>query len=466
MRVSAVVERAGVPTVSLVSQGFVGLAKTSSLGMGMPDLGIAMVPGHPDVQTDEELERNVLSVTLEQVISCLTSLEQGMERIVEPGPREVVFEGSIDEVNRYFYENLWTDGVPIMPPTRGRIEAFLAFTDRAPHEVLGIMLPENRAATIWSIAVNGVMAGCRPEYMPILVSLVEAMVDPKYGVEHSGNTPGSETQIVINGPLIKELGFNYEQGAMRDGFQANTSIGRFWRLFLSNVTGFQRHQNDKATFGGTWRVVMAENEDVLAEIGWPSLCADMGLAAGGNGIFIARYTGGKVILSVYGNTAEECLIYLADGVKNITGWELIFTVGVAAGTYKPLLVLSPIIAKTIAKSGFSKADVQKYLFENTRITARQFDNYIGTYTNTVPGRRTLFDLVKLGKAPKIYGASRDPERLVPIVFRPEDIMVAVGGDPLRTNCYVFSQNGYIGSPTAKPVVLPRDWRAKLKAADL
>lgn len=466
MRVSAVVERAGVPTVSLVSQGFVGLAKTSSLGMGMPDLGIAMVPGHPDVQTDDELERNVMSVTLEHVINCLTTLEQGMAVIVEPGPRDVVFEGTIDEVNRYFYENLWTDGVPIMPPTLGRIEAFLAFTDRDPNEVLGVMLPENRAATIWSIAVNGVMAGCRPEYMPVLVALVEAMVDPSYGVEHSGNTPGSETQIVINGPLIKELGFNYEQGAMRDGFQANTSIGRFWRLYLSNVTGFQRHQNDKSTFGGTWRVVLAENEDTLAEIGWPGLCADLGLVNGENGIFIARYTGGKVIASVYGKSAEECLPYLADAVKNMAGWELIFTLGVASGTYKPLLVMSPIIAKTIARSGFSKADVQKYLFEHTRIPARQFENYLGGYTNFVPGRRKLFDLVNLGKAPKIFGASRDPERLVPIVFRAEDIMIAVGGDPLRTNCYVFCQNGYIGSPTAKPVVLPTDWRARLRAAEL
>ena len=158
-----------------------------------------------------------------------------------------------------------------MPPTQERIARFLAFTDRAPTEVLGTVLPDNRAATIWNIAVNGVMAGCRPEYMPILVALVEAMVDPQYGVEHSGNTPGAETLIVLNGPLARELGFNCEQGALRDGFQANTSIGRFWRLYLRNVAGFLPHLNDKGTFGGTWRVVLAENEDVLTQIGWPTL---------------------------------------------------------------------------------------------------------------------------------------------------------------------------------------------------
>ena len=87
---------------------------------------------------------------------------------------------------------------------------------------------------------------------------------------------------MINGPIIKALGFNTEQGALRDGFQANTSIGRFWRLYLRNVAGFLPHQNDKATFGGTWRVVLAENEDALAKIGWPPLSADMGFAAGAN----------------------------------------------------------------------------------------------------------------------------------------------------------------------------------------
>jgi hypothetical protein len=464
LRVSVAAESAGVPTASIVSEGFVGLAKTSSMGLAMPDLGIAMLPSHPDVQSDEELERNVLAVTLPQVIERLTQMQQAAGIVGEPEARAVAFEGTFDEVNRYFYENLWTDGLPIVPPTRERIDAFLEFTDRDPEEVLGTMLPDNRQATIWSIAVNGAMAGCRPEYMPILVALAEAMADPQYGVEHSGNTPGSETQIVIDGPIIKELGFNYEQGALRDGFQANTSIGRFWRLYLVNVAGFQRHLNDKATFGGTWRVVMAENEDVLAELGWSTLCADLGLPPGGNAVSVARYTGGHVLASVYGKSAEECLPYLADALKNFTSWELVFTVGLSTGTYRPLLVLSPIIAKTIAKSGVGKAEIQQYLFEHARITAEQFEKYIGSYSNLVPGRKKLSDLASLGKAPKVFGASRDPQRLVPVVARPQDIMIAVSGEPLRTNCYFFSHNGFIGFPTAKPVRLPPDWKGKLAAA--
>ena len=171
-------------------------------------------------------------------------------------------KGTFEEINDYFYRNELSDGLPIVPPTRERIGRFLARTDLPPQHVIGILPPEQRAATVWSVAVNGAMAGCRPEYMPILVALVEAMADPYYGVEHSGNTPGAETQIILNGPIITELGFNHTQGATRDGHRPNTSIGRFWRLYLRNVAGFRLHQNDKATYGNTWRVVVAENEDV------------------------------------------------------------------------------------------------------------------------------------------------------------------------------------------------------------
>ena len=121
-----------------------------------------------------------------------------------------------------------------------------------------------------------------------------------------------------------------------------------------------------------------------------------------------------VIPSVSGQSAEECLPYLVDAVIRGTGPELIFTVGLATGTYKPMLVLSPIIARMSSRLGFSKADILKHLFEHARIPARQFENCVTTWTGIVPGKRTLYDLVALGKAPKIFGASRDPERDGPI----------------------------------------------------
>ncbi len=464
LRASAVAEQAGVPTASLCCEGFVGQAKSTSEGLGYPNLQVARVPGHVDVQSVDELRKNVLAVTVDDVVRCLTEAVEAVAPSHDPGPREIVFEGSFEEVNRLFLENRWSDGLPIIPPTPEKIAEFLAFTERGADEVLGKLLPDNREASIWNIAVNGVMAGCRPEYMPVLVAAVEAMVDPVYGVEHSGNTPGSETQIVVNGPIARDLGFNCEQGALRDGFQANTAIGRFWRLYLRNVAGFLPHHNDKGTFGGTWRVVLAENEAVLKRIGWNNVAADMGAPAGSNAVTISRFTGANVVASVFGDTPEKCLPYLADALVTHTTWEVIFTVGMSTGMYRPMLILSPVIAETIARAGWSKADVQRWLFDHARMPARRFEQYMSGWTNLVPGRRSLLEMSRLGRAPRAFGASADPERLVPIVGKAEDFMIAVSGDALRSNCYVLVHNGILGFPVTKAIALPKDWQDKLAQA--
>jgi hypothetical protein len=464
LRVSAIAENASVPTSSLCCEGFVGQAKTTSVGLGFPNLPVATVPGHVDVQTPDKLISNIRNVTVDQVIANLTGDIPAAVQAKEPTPDEIVFSGSFEEVNRLFIENGWSDGLPIVPPTQDKIAEFLAFTDQDPDHVIGRLLPDNRLATVWNVAVNGVMAGCRAEYMPILVALAEAMVDPQYGVEHSGNTPGAETLIVLNGPLIRELDFNFEQGALRDGFQPNTAIGRFWRLFLRNVAGFLLHGSDKGTFGNTWRVVLAENEACLNQINWSSISGDAGIAAGESAVTVSRFTGGNVIVSVFGDRAEKCLPYLADALTTHTTWELVFTVGMTKGTYRPLLVLSPLIAETIAASGFTKQDVQQWLFENARIPAWSFEQYMSEWTNLVPGKRSLNDLVRLGKAPQDF-AGNDKDRLVPIVTEAEHIMIAVSGDPMRSNCYFFVHNGMLGFPTTKQVVLPKDWRKKRRAQD-
>jgi len=437
--------------VSLTCEGFVTQAATTSTGLGLPSLPVAVVPGHVDVQTAEELEENVVGVTVDDVVRGLTVVPDDVTDKEDPGPDDVVFEGTYDEINAYFYEHGWSDGLPIVPPTEERVQAFLRHTRRAPDERLGVLLPDRRSATVRTVAVNGVMAGCRPEYMPMLVALIEAMADPRYGVEHSGNTPGSDTLIIANGPVVKALGFNYEQGALRDGFQANTSIGRFWRLYLRNVAGFLPHRTDKGTFGNTWRVVLAENEDVIRRIGWTTIAEDHGVAPGQSAVTIARYTGGGVLACVYGSRPEQMIPYLADGLVRHVGWELIFTVGMASGAQKPLLILTPILAETLARAGLSKYNVQALLWQHARITARQFERLIGDWTNLAPGRPRLVDLVARGRAAKLYAESDDPDRLVPIVARPEDITIAVSGDPLRTNAYVFAHNGILGYPTTRVV---------------
>jgi len=430
-----------------------GLAAASSIGLGMPNLPVARVVGHPGVQSKEMLERNVLEVTLEQVIDNLLKAPKAAGADHEPGARDIIVKGGFQEINDYFYDNRLSDGLPIVPPTHEKVEQFLRCTDRDPSESLGTLLPDSRAATIWSIAVNGVMAGCRSEYMPVLVALIEAMADPAYGVEHSGNTPGGETLIIVNGPIIKQLGFNYTQGVMRDGFRPNTAIGRFWRLYLRNVAGFLPHQNDKATFGNTWRVVVAENEDVLKKIGWEPNSADFGFAPGESTVTIARYTGGNHISSVSGATPEAMMPYLYDAMVRQYSWQLMFTVGQGMGTLRPLVLLSPIIAETIAGWGWSKRDLKRHLFDHARIPAREFERILRDWTQKPTWN--LAEEAQAGRIPEIFHASDDPNRKVPLVWKPEDYMLAVTGDLTRNSVYIFAHNGVLGYPVAKRIATPR-----------
>jgi len=340
------------------------------------------------------------------------------------------------------------------------MEAFLSFTDHDPDEVLGVMLPDKRAATVWSVAANGVMAGCQPQYMPILIAIVQAMADPSYGVEHSGNTPGADTLIILNGPIIKELGFNDQQGALRDGFMPNTSIGRFFRLYLRNVAGFHLHKTDKATFGNTWRVVLAENDEVLRDIDWPTIGMDMGFERGDNVLTIARYSGGGSLSSVSGSTPEELLPYLADSIERFNNWQITFTTSHGNGTLRPLAIITPILARALAKAGWSKSRVQEWLFEHVRRPAWEFERQLKEWN--IRGTWDLTRDVKEGKIPSLFLESEDPNRLVPIVWKPSDLMIAVGGDPLRNNAYVFANNAFLGFPTAKKIHLPNNWHERIK----
>ena len=462
LRASEICERAGFPTSSLVCEGFLGQAAATSVGLGMANLPVATIVGHPGTQSIAEIHRNVMTVTAAEVIANLTVQPDEIVMAPEPGSREIVFTGSFEAVNDHFWRQEWSDGLPIVPPTHAKIAEFLRFTPLPPDHTLGIVLPASRAVTVWSIAVNGVMAGCLPEYMPVLVALGEAMADPIHGVEHSGNTPGADTLIVLNGPIIKQLGFNYEQGAMRDGFRANTSVGRFWRLALRNIAGFLPHKTDKGTFGNTWRVVLAENEDALARIGWPSNAEDMGFRTGDNTVTITRMTGGDVMPSVTGSTPELLMPYLADGVAKETGWEISFTVGgLTHGTLRPALVISPILAETIARAGWSKDDVKRYLYDHARMPAWRCEALMEKWTEF--RITSLRHQVNLGKLPRAFAESDDPNRMVPIVVHPDDFMVLVSGDPLRTNAYAFAHNGYLGFPVAKQILLPEGWEERLQA---
>ncbi len=451
LRASVVVEAAGVPTVSLVCDGFIGQARVVAGGFGIANLPVARIVGHVDGQSAEELAVNLRDITLPEIVRGLTVAPALHDGRAEPLPGDIAARGSFDEVNRVFEARQWSDGLPIVPPTADRVAAFLAQTSADPDRPIGVLRPAGAAATARNVAINGVMANCRPQDMPVLLAIAEALADPLYGVEHSGDTTGGEALVILGGEAVQRLGFNCEGAALREGFRANTSVGRFVRLFLRNVACCLPGGADKSTFGNSARVVLAENEAASAALGWPTFGEDLGFRRGESVVTVGRYTGGSVVGSIYGRDPETILAYLADALVRQTGWEAVFTVGFAPGTYRPLVVLSPMVARTLARAGLGKVDVRDGLFRHARMPANKMERYIGDWSNLVPGRRTLNQLVRDGDADPLF-AGDDPGRLVPIVVRPEHILLVVSGDPLRSNACVLGSNGMHGFPTSKRIV--------------
>ena len=452
LRAAIAAESAGIPSVSIVCEGFEGQARATARGHGYDGLALAVTVGHVDAQSAAEMIGHFVARTVDDVIAGLT-LDGGVddEGTAEPAALDVAVSGTLDEIQAAFIARGWTDGHPVVPPTRDRVEAYLADSGHDPWKTLGVAPSSGRDVSIWSIAVNAVMAGCLPVHLPVLIALAEILVDPAYGAQHSGNTTGADALIVVDGPSSAALGFHHGPGAMREGAHANTAVGRWLRLYLRNVFGFTADEHDKATFGNPTRVVLAEDMACLAEIGWPPVCAALGFGEDDDAVAMARLNSGTIIGSVFGSTPDEIVPYLADGLTRVTAWDLTHVHGLGDDQYQPLLVLSPILARTFARAGWTKSDAQAALFRHARIPASRFERYIGEWSNLTPGRRRLVDLVAAGVLPPVFAESDDPDRLVPIVTRPERILIAVAGDPNRTNAYAFSNDGPHGWWTAKSV---------------
>ena len=238
----------------------------------MPQLRVAVYPGAFQLHSDDEIRKNTEEVLFEQIVKGLTEPAPKAETAnSEPEPRKIIFKGTFEEVNDLFLIKGWSDGLPIVPPSIKKVEEFLKYTDRSPDELLGIAPPAQREVTIWNIAVNAVMAGCRPEYMPLLITLVEASLDPNHSPESLGSTAGDTGLIILSGPIAKTLGFNYETGGLRINAQANSSIGRFDRLYLRNLAGYVPGSGDMGCYGRPFNPVLAENVDVVTQIGWKPL---------------------------------------------------------------------------------------------------------------------------------------------------------------------------------------------------
>ena len=231
---------------------------------------VVYYPGHIDTYDLEQRETYISELVAPGNDKALTTQIEAAAAAVEAPETAVAFKGTFDAVLTYSQEKMWSDGLPIIPPTKEKVEEFLKYTDYPPDAILTRAIPPSyREATPWAVAVNGVMAGCRPEYMPVLIAMTKAVGEVNFAAQDSSSTPGWETLTILNGPIIKQLGFNYATGVQNAGFQSNTSVGRFWKMFQRNILEIRvEPETDKSCQGLMWPVVMVEDEDTCEQIGW------------------------------------------------------------------------------------------------------------------------------------------------------------------------------------------------------
>lgn len=314
--------------------------------------------------------------------------------------RELELDDAPEAILQAFLEREWCDGLPIVPPTADRVRAVLSGRDG--RRSLGPMPPLWREATLEVLAVNAVMAGCRPEYFPVLTAAVDAMLDPVfnlYGVQ--ATTHPVAPLLVVSGPYGRESGLHGGSGCFGPGFRANATIGRAIRLILMNVGGAWPGRHDMATQGSPAKFSYCIAENAAA--------SPWGPLADGDAVTVFGGEPPHNVNDHVSTTATGILATVADTAVSLgsnVGWYL--------AQSQLMLVLGPEHATTIAKDGFSRADVQRYLFEHARLPLK---------TLKQGGMWGIQDW------PEWMTAITDDEALLPQVPSPADVLVVVAGGP-------------------------------------
>ena len=263
-------EYLGIPSVLIAAPGFMDQARYTALNNGVPVMRVALYPGAFATQTAEELVRNTREILWPQIVDALTEPISDKERSdgasgSKGDIRDDVFYGTIDEINEYFTDMEWSDGLPIVPPTYEKVESFLKYTDISWDETVAVLPVAHRNTTVWHVAVNAVMAGCRPEYMPILIALTKGLGDPEFR-RTLASTHAWIPYCWLNGPVARQLGIDSGQGQINEA--ANVSIGRFMNLALMNLCGYYVKQDRMGSFGYPMSWCMAEDEEACLRVGW------------------------------------------------------------------------------------------------------------------------------------------------------------------------------------------------------
>lgn len=254
----------------------------------------------------------------------------------------------------FCYEKRWTDGLPVVPPTPDAVERIIAYLRRDPQEVIGVVAPRDGVATIETIAINCVMAGCKPEYVPIVIAAIEAMVEERFNLNGVQTTTHScAPLLMVSGPAVKNLGFNTKECAFGHGCRASATIGRAVRLVLWNIGGGYPGEPCKTTQGhpGYYSFCIADDPDANP---WEPLHVERGFKPDDTAVTIAAVEGPHLIGSGAGyGSAEDVLYVLADSIATLGSPQ------VSGGD--TVLVLAPMAATNLANAGLSKTDVKREL---------------------------------------------------------------------------------------------------------
>lgn len=411
-------------TVTVVSSEFWNLALAERQARGVKDLPLVKVP-HPVGTIPLDALRAVAEAAVDAIASKLIHGDgkaSGSDGIA-PGDGEgraaTAFSVPSDpgELFSYFFERGWTDGLPVLPPTLPAVGKMIAAGGLKADAVLGVIPPLNGGASVEKIAANAVMAGCLPEYFPLVLAAVRAMARPGYNLDGLQTTTGNIAPLaMVNGPCRQRLAINCGANVLGQGWRANATIGRAIRFVMTNIGGARPGAFDKATMGqpAKYTFCFAENEE---ESPWQPLHVERGLARERDALHMFGASGVYSAVDMASQSATSLLKTFA----------LTMAGGLASGvtTTEVLWAICPEHAAILARDGFSKDKLRAELFALARVP---FDKIADENLALLAKRRPLWFQP---------GAARE----VGAVDRPEDIWLVVAGGAGAKSAYIPGRTG-------------------------
>jgi hypothetical protein len=266
----------------------------------------------------------------------------------------------IEDLFAALCEQRLTDGLPVIPPTEARVERMVRGTSLTAAQCVATLPPSGAPTTVEKIAINAVMAGCKPEYLPVVIAAIEAMAQPQFNLTGIQTTTNPVAPLVlINGPIRREIGVNCGAGALGPGWRANATIGRAIRLILLNIGGATPGDVDKSILGmpGKYTLCLGELEE---ESPWDPFNVEQGYARGRSTVTTVSVQGTQSCAASY-LVPEHILKMLANAMATFGANSY------TKGNGDPVVILPPAHARVFADAGWSKQKIKESLFERTMI---------------------------------------------------------------------------------------------------